>query len=393
MNLAEQCYVDNVFKTHSPITEPHSEGTRPRSKNDMPKLNCLLMNRFIDNWMRWFNRSLYRLGGKGAKRRRKRVNQCLLLFLTVAVISACASTTANQNQPSDSQADSTDCRTVQHLMGETCVPIDPQQVVVFSGSLDTVLSLGVKPVGSVQVRPNDYYLKKQAEGIKNIGSPGSPNLESIKLLKPDLILGSEWNKKDYQLLSQIAPTVIADVDSGGEWKRMLSKYAEALGKTDKAEQIILDYNVRIEEFKAQMGDRLKETEVSIVRVRQDVINIYLEESFSGAMVADADLPRPPQQTNTGETSRIDISKELLHKADGDVVFVWTYGVSAEMAQDAQTKLRELKTAPLWSKLNAVQQGRVYDVPGYWYGMGPIAANLVLDDLFKYLVDSPSQAAQ
>ncbi|MDJ0593425.1 MAG: hypothetical protein QNJ72_26140 [Pleurocapsa sp. MO_226.B13] len=49
-------------------------------------------------------------------------------------------------------------------------------------------------------------------------------------------------------------------------------------------------------------------------------------------------------------------------------------------------MKQLKADPLWSKLNAVQQGKVYDVPSYWIGMGPIAANLVLDDLFKYLVE-------
>ncbi|PSB23096.1 iron-siderophore ABC transporter substrate-binding protein, partial [filamentous cyanobacterium CCP2] len=44
--------------------------------------------------------------------------------------------------------------------------------------------------------------------------------------------------------------------------------------------------------------------------------------------------------------------------------------------------------PLWSTLSAVQQGRVYEVPGYWIGDGPIAANAVIDDLFKYLVETP-----
>lgn len=166
---------------------------------------------------------------------------------------------------------------------------------------------------------------------------------------------------------------------------MLSKYTEALGKTDNAEQIMADYNTRIEEFQAQMGDRLYSTEVSIVRVYQNRISIYLKDSFCGTIVADVGLSRPPHQTNTEQTFNMAIGKELLHKADGDVIFIWTYGSNEEIAQDAQTALKQLKADPLWSKLNAVQQGKVYEVPGYWIGMGPIAANLVLDDLFKYLV--------
>ena len=167
---------------------------------------------------------------------------------------------------------------------------------------------------------------------------------------------------------------------------MLNKYVEALGKTDKAEQIMADYQARIEEFQAQMGDRLQKIEVSTVRVRQDIIEIYLENSFSGTIVADVGLPRPSTQANAETPFAIEISKELLQRADGDDIFVWTAGGNEELAKNDRSSLKQLKADPLWSKLNAVQQGRVYDVSSYWNGMGPISANLVLDDLFEYLVE-------
>ena len=306
-------------------------------------------------------------------------------ILTFVLVSACR---GNVPQQTNSQADNTSTeavRVVNHATGKTEVPIDPQRVVVLSIGLDTVLSLGVKPVGSIQVEQDDYYLKDRAEGVESVGNFGSPNLEAIAALKPDLILGSKLhNQIDYKLLSQIAPTIIAEVETGGDWKKMLNQYAEALGKTDKAEQIMADYHAKIEKFQAQMGDRLNSTEVSIVRISQRGISLYLKR-FSGTIVADAGLPRPPHQTNTEQTLSMEISKELLHKADGDVIFVWTASVNKERAREAQTALKQLKADPLWSKLNAVQQDKVYEVPSYWIGTGPFAANLVLDDLFKYLV--------
>ncbi|MGV2828127.1 ABC transporter substrate-binding protein [Myxosarcina sp. GI1(2024)] len=166
---------------------------------------------------------------------------------------------------------------------------------------------------------------------------------------------------------------------------MLNKYAEALGKTDKAEQILADYHARIEEFQTQMGDRLQKTEVSIVRVLQNGLYIY-QDSFSGAIVADAGLPRPLHQTKPKNPFGMAIGKESLHIADGDVIFVRTFDDDPEMAKEAQSALKQLKADPLWLKLNAVRQDEVYEVPGYWGNMGPIAANLVLDDLFEYLVE-------
>ncbi|MEH2076321.1 MAG: hypothetical protein V7K57_18310 [Nostoc sp.] len=42
--------------------------------------------------------------------------------------------------------------------------------------------------------------------------------------------------------------------------------------------------------------------------------------------------------------------------------------------------------PIWSKLKAVQNKQVYNVN--WNVGGPIGANRIIDDLFKYLVKMP-----
>lgn len=367
------------------------------------------MNRFVDERMRRFKhsynfsfRDLFRkFAASGCrrglseiyKRRRKWINRCLFLLITVTIISACNSTSINSIQSSDSPTALSDCRIVQHELGEACIPLNPQRVVVLEGGLDTLLSLGMKPVGSTEL--GFSYLKDEIAGIASVGNRNNPNLESIVALKPDLILGVSNNNKNYKMLSQIAPTVLPKLEPGNGWKRFLNKYAEVLGKADQAEQILADYNARIEKFQAQMGDRIQQTEVSIVAVFPDRIMIYLEDTYCGAVVADAGFPRPDHHTEEffGESGSVSISKEVLHKADGDVIFVWTGKADEEMTQESQTALRKLRADPLWSNLNAVQQDKVYEVPSRWVSVGPIAANLVLDDLFKYLVDSPSQTAQ
>jgi len=67
-----------------------------------------------------------------------------------------------------------------------------------------------------------------------------------------------------------------------------------------------------------------------------------------------------------------------------VIFVWSGENTAAAAQQAATQLQAVQADPLWRQLQAVQAGRVYQVPSYWIGSGPIAANAILDDLFKYL---------
>ncbi|AFZ30821.1 periplasmic binding protein [Gloeocapsa sp. PCC 7428] len=290
-----------------------------------------------------------------------------------------------------SNAPTTECRMVQHSMGETCVPLNPQRVVVLGG-LDSAIALGVTPIGTTdRIEPfvTPYLNNEAIQAIENIGLYNTePNLEAIIKLKPDLILGLSWEIEigTYPLISQIAPTVVVAVEAEKQWKETLKKYAEALGKTAEAEKILVDYNARLAEFKAKMGDRLNQTEVSFIRVYSDgVPSFYLKSSFGGSILEDAGLKRPPAQDiepKGANQQRID--KEVISILDADIMFVWTYGYTSAIAQEAQTALKRLKTDPFWLSLNVVRQNRVYEVPSsYWAGFGPLAANLVIDDLFKY----------
>jgi iron complex transport system substrate-binding protein len=326
----------------------------------------------------------------------------VLLLLTLMTTVACGrdvvSDSSSQPPLTAPTAATAETRSVQHAMGTAQVPAAPQRVVSLSW-LDTVLSLGVQPIGSNQV--NDSYLQERAAEITNVGRSGSPSLEKILALKPDLILGWQTDHKAiYPQLSRIAPTVIDGGQGSGSWKETVQLYAQALGKTAEAEQLMAKYKARLEEFKQRIGagdpqqDRLKQTQVSVVRVYPDGISLYLKDSFCGTILADAGLSRPSSQNLSaseakalgGNPVQLSISRELLSQADGDVLFVWTAENDAKTTQDAQKQLEQLKSDPLWANLKAVKQNRVYQVPKYWIGSGPIAANLVIDDLFKYLVN-------
>lgn len=308
------------------------------------------------------------------------------LFIVISN-SACTPNVSTQVNPD------AECRVIQHARGETCVPIEPQRLVVLGG-LEYVLSLGIKPIGSDGIHDHEVHLNGKIDGIEDIGGNNAPNLEKILNLKPDLILGSEYDNVSYDVLSKIAPTAIFNYEHSGKWKEFFMRYAEALGKTTEAEQVMNQYQARLEKFQQQMGNRAAETEVSIVRVYPTHVSLYLKDSFCGTIVADAGLSRPPSQDLTaseaktlfGNPIQYEMSREKLQDADGDVIFLWSYGHQDEIAQQAQAEKEKLKTDRLWSRLNAVQQDQVYEVPEYWIGDGPIAANAVIDDLFKYLLN-------
>lgn len=313
--------------------------------------------------------------------------QVLLVIITLVWAIACNSSNVEQASESGNNVgllSSSSALIVEHGMGKTTVPANPSRIITLDDyALECVLALQAKPVGSVIFETTPPYFQGKIQGIENLGSEGEPSLEKILALKPDLILGTMLHEQTYRQLSQIAPTVLTPHKDSKDWKAALMNFADALGKTDVAEQILQNYNDRLETFKTQMGDQLENTQVSVVRVYSTHISLYLNDVFIGTILEDAGLPRPPSQDKPG--AAYVISKERIRDVDGNVIFMWTYGYNQQYQQEAQIALEKLKTDPLWSQLNAVQQGRVYEVPGYWIGAGPLAANAVIDDLFKYLV--------
>jgi iron complex transport system substrate-binding protein len=201
-------------------------------------------------------------------------------------------------------------------------------------------------------------------------------------LKPDLIIGiKDSTEATYTQLSQIAPTVADEWEGYPSWRDHFNFVAEVLGKTEEAKQVWANYDQRIAALKTALGDRVQDLEISFVHICCGTIDIDLKNSFNGSILADVGLRRPAAQAVPIAGGITSLSEERLMDIDGDVLFVATDG------KEATQKLAELKQNPLWKNLRAVQQNRVYPV-NYptWRGGNPLAANAVIDDLFKYLVE-------
>lgn len=303
-----------------------------------------------------------------------------LTFLAIALFSTNAGN-LSENLTNSGKLQPPECRIVKHIMGETCVPINPQRIVVLDNlSLEIALVLGFKPVGATDwFGKFPPYLQKKTQGVVSIGDADQPNLEKILMLKPDVILFASHvaaQESSYNQLSQIAPTVGCRwYDGVYRWKECFQSFAKALGKSSEADIVINNYQQRVTKLRQALGDRLYTTEVSLVRIYPDRIRLRGEgQHLCSRVIQDLGLPRPPAQKKG-----MDISLESINYADGDVIF---------LQQHAQANnYQYITNHPLWLKLNAVKSGKVYQVgDDYWHGGSYIAANLILDDLFKYLVE-------
>ncbi|WP_043616030.1 ABC transporter substrate-binding protein [Nonomuraea candida] len=303
-----------------------------------------------------------------------RLRPAIAALLTALTLTACGSaTTAQEAGPT---------RTVKHAMGETKVPMAPKRVVVLdTDKLDTMVSLGLTPVGAARAQENQTwpeYLGPSLSATKPVGTLQQLNIEAIMALKPDLILGSKFRQAAfYDKLAPIAPTVFTE-RVGVTWKENFLLDAEALGKRDQARQLLDAYEARA----GEVGKKFSKLQVGIVRFMPTEIRMYGPESFSGIVVGDAGIPRPEAQRLAGQEDKRfgKLSQENIAKADADAIFYSAYGEAAAKTQAGVTG------GPLWKNLEAVKSGNAHAVDDeiWMLGIGVTAAGKILDDLDKHL---------
>ena len=275
-------------------------------------------------------------------------------------------------------------RTIKHARGTTEIKEKPKRVVVLeSGELDSVLALGMKPVGmtvSKGQNPVPEYMADQAEGIESVGTNTEVNLEKIAELKPDLIIGSQLRlDKQYDQLADIAPTVFS-VRPGYTWKENFRLAAEAMGEEERGEDVMDDYNRKIEKVKETVKNKSIDPAATftILRFMPGKIRLYANMSLSGTVLSDAGLKRPDNQDI--DELATEISPETLDEADADYIFYSSYGDPSATGQDNALESAAFKSLP------AVKDGHVYEVSddAWGLGLGPLGAQQIASDLDELL---------
>jgi iron complex transport system substrate-binding protein len=281
-------------------------------------------------------------------------------------------------------------RTVETYKGDVEVPRKAERVVVLdTAELDSALTLGVRPVGAARADAGSGFLgyleDEQVKGIADVGTIGSPNLERIDELDPDLILtNGSRDEAVYRKLSAIAPTVMTE-STGFTWKENFRVHAEALGREAEAKRTVAAYEARAKDLTGALGgpEKAGALEVNVVRFVEGAdTRIYGDGSYIATILADVGLGRPPvvDEATAHDGLMLEISPEQVDRADAGVVFYTSYGDQEKSGEARAT------AGGLWKSMSAVKKGAAHRVDDeLWIqGIGYTAADLILTELEQHL---------
>ncbi|RJS94487.1 iron-siderophore ABC transporter substrate-binding protein [Salinisphaera sp. Q1T1-3] len=267
-------------------------------------------------------------------------------------------------------------------------------VTLFQGATDTVVALGITPVGVVeswQDKPIYPYLRQALAGVTLLGLETQPSLEDVALLDPDVIVASSFrHARIAPLLSQLGRLVM--LDDIYRYRRTLSVTAAALG----CEHSAMDWEIRLKTRIRALRQRLQRhfdgawpISVSLLDVRANEVRSYLAGSFGGSVLRSLGFRWNPIQAGVGGVSLRLTGVEHLSSIDADVFFVMLHGDSAAVRRH----YRELRAHPIWQRMSAPRRGAVVAVdPVAWSLSGGILGVMhMLDDIEGWLDDTTRRA--
>lgn len=307
--------------------------------------------------------------------RRKAAAAAALLGAAALALSACG---GSDDAPTGATRTVTDA-TGAHVK----VPEHPQRVVTLSElDLDTVLDLGVQPVGLSAGRGQQtapHYLAARAADVPVVGQVTGPDMDKVVAARPDLILAGQVS--DQQVLGQlrkIAPTVVT-FRQNEDWQQAVTRAGDALGRSEAAAKTLSSYRQHVTATRTALGAHAHDV-VSVGRWAGGAVSELQQGVFASDVLKDLGVERPADQAKQGAGHSTPLSSEALPELDGDHLFIGTL----DPAQAAS--LRTALKGAAFQQVPCVKAGAVTLVDGSeWTSLGgPTAANDILDQVQKAL---------
>ncbi|OBZ16790.1 MULTISPECIES: iron-hydroxamate ABC transporter substrate-binding protein [Bacillales] len=294
-----------------------------------------------------------------------------ILLVFIMLITACGGAGAQKNkavneadQASEAPtADEKETRLYNTIHGDIEIPANPKRIVA-DQYLQTMLALGVKPVGADQYYIDNPYTKDLVQGIESIGERSAVNLEKITALEPDLIITATEDSNTYEQLSKIAPTVNIPFGTNATFKGVHAEVrgiGELLNKQEAAEQWIGNYDKRIAELRSQLDGVIAPTETfSIIEAASKVFYTFGDNFGRGGQAIYGALKLTPSDIIKNELMKEqwrELTLEVLPDYAADHVLLFS-----EDGTD------QFKDSAIWKAIPAVKNNHVYELAAdrYWY---------------------------
>lgn len=207
-------------------------------------------------------------------------------------------------------------------------------------------------------------IPERYQNVTTVGTAMSPDLEILKSLNPDYVLSPNSLQSDLQpkYASIGVNSLFLNLRSVEGMYASIEGLGEKFGREEQAQALVDEYEQFMEEYRSQNEGKESPTVLVLMGLPGSYI-VATESSYVGNLVklagginvyGDGDGQEfLTANTEDMKTKEPDIILRAAHALPDDVV---------EMFKE------EFETNDIWKHFEAVQEGRVYDLPYELFGM-------------------------
>ncbi len=327
------------------------------------------------------------LGGKFLRIFNRNYLLVTVIFLLSILLVACGSAKQNSEEKPKKESEETPKeRVLTDALGhEVTIPANPERVIA-SYLEDHLIALDITPVAQWSVNNGASIQSYLQDSLKDIPTiPFDLPFEAVTSFNPDLLIISSAESVEggkYEQYNKIAPTFVLENEVNATWREKLLKVAEVFDKTEKANEVLHQYDQLAKESKEKIQNAVGTQSAAAIWIVNNTVYMVSETASSGAVLyGELGLTVPSLVKEISESATGDwspVSLEKLAELDADHLFLINsdVGNGAEMFND-----------PLWANIPAVKNGNVHEFAKdtSWLYSGTIANSQIMHDVVNSIV--------
>ncbi|SIQ08230.1 iron complex transport system substrate-binding protein [Alkalispirochaeta americana] len=248
-----------------------------------------------------------------------------------------------------------------HLGRDVYLKAPPQRIVGLSRQfMEELYAIGLVPVGKVE----EYNNRPEMNALPSLGRQGSPDIEAILALEPDLIIANVRQHSEMTEMLESMGATVAFVDPSFEGDNFFTDrillFAQLTGREQEAAVYCEHITAVLEEVQQQIAPLGYERGI-IVQGGSEMIQAAQPTGLYGALLPSLGIQNvvPANLPGSGRSTFVTYDIEAITEADPDILVIRSAG-------SGERNLEWLRTYyldnPLWQGVRAVRQGQVFVLP-------------------------------
>ncbi|MBC2278086.1 heme ABC transporter substrate-binding protein IsdE [Listeria welshimeri] len=257
---------------------------------------------------------------------------------------------------------------------------DPKIVATTVAITEIMDKLDLPLVG---IPTSSKKLPERYADVKETGSPMGPDLEIIRMLKPDMILSTKTLEADLKAGFESAhlKSDFLDFTSIDSMQAEIEKLGTEFNRKEAASKLNRDLTSEIDKVKSNVAKKKKPTVLILMGVPGSYL-VVTEHAYIGDLVKRAGGENIITNQNVEYLAS---NTEYLQNANPDIILRAAHGMPAEVVKMFD---EEFKTNDIWKHFDAVKNNRVYDLDENLFGMtASLNAPEALREMEKMLYDN------